>query len=94
MKIEFDPAKSARNARERGLPFSVLEAFDWVTAEYLEDTRFAYPERRMVAIGYVGERLHFVCFTRRGDVVRIISFRKASRKEIREYEETKAANRR
>jgi uncharacterized DUF497 family protein len=94
MKIEFDPVKSEKNTRERGLPFSVMEAFDWVTAEYSEDTRFAYPERRMVAIGYVGVRLHFVCFTQRGDVVRIISFRKANRKEIREYEEAKAAYRR
>jgi len=91
MKIEFDPAKSQKNARERGLPFDTVKDFDWETAEYSEDVRFSYPERRMVAIGLIGARLHFLCFTRLGEVVRVISFRKANKKEIREYEQKKAA---
>jgi uncharacterized DUF497 family protein len=93
MKIEFDPAKSERNARERGLPFELVWDFDWETAEYEEDARFSYPERRVIAIGYLGERLHFICFTMRGDVLRVISFRKASNKEIREYEKKKTTHR-
>lgn len=92
MEIEFDPAKSERNARERGLPFDLARDFDWETAEYEEDVRFAYPERRMIAVGYLGKRLHFVCFTMRGDILRIISFRKANNKEMRDYEKKKAAH--
>ena len=92
MKIEYDPAKSAKNARERGLPFELVEQFDWVTAEFSEDVRFSYPERRMVAVGFIGARLHFICFAQLDDVIRVISFRKASRKEIREYAEKKAAH--
>lgn len=92
MKIEFDPAKSERNARERGLPFDLVEQFDWTTVQAEDDNRFAYPERRVVATGFVGKRLHVVCFTPIDGGVRIISFRKANKREIRKYEEKKAAH--
>lgn len=45
-----------------------------------------YSERRFVALGYLSERLHMLCFTPVEDGVRIISFRKANRREVREYE--------
>jgi uncharacterized DUF497 family protein len=85
--IEFDLAKSERNARERGLPFARADEFDWETATYEEDVRRGYSERRFVALGYLGERLHMLCFTPVEGGVRIISFRKANRREVREYEE-------
>jgi uncharacterized protein (DUF4415 family)/uncharacterized DUF497 family protein len=50
MKIEFDPVKSAKNAREQGLPFPLADEFDWEGALYTEDVRHAYPERRFVAL--------------------------------------------
>lgn len=86
MIIEFDLAKSERNARERGLPFDRAYEFDWETATYEEDIRGEYSERRFVALGYLSERLHMLCFTPVEDGVRIISFRKANRREVREYE--------
>jgi len=55
--IEFDDAKSRRNARERGLPFDRAAEFEWETALIAEDTRKRYPERRFEAIGYIEERL-------------------------------------
>lgn len=85
MKIEFDPEKSNKNKFERGLPFDCVTKFDWDTASYIEDIRYPYPERRFVAIGYLGERLHVICFTPIQDGVRIISFRKANLREIRSY---------
>jgi uncharacterized DUF497 family protein len=85
--IEFDLAKSERNARERGLPFDRADEFDWETAIYEEDVRRGYSERRFVALGYLGERLHMLCFTPVGGGVRIISFRIANRREVRGYEE-------
>ena len=63
MRIEFDPAKSARNARSRGLSFDLAAGFDWESAVYREDSRRAYPEGRIVALGYVGPRLCVLCFT-------------------------------
>jgi len=90
MKIEFDPAKSEKNARERGLPFEMVEAFEWETAVSSEDTRFPYPEVRFTALGFIGQRLHVVCFMAISGGIRVISFRKANKREGRRYEEEKA----
>ncbi len=85
MPIEFDPAKSEKNAAERGLPFSMVVEFDFDTAEVTEDTRRAYPERRFVAAGYIGARLHVVCFTPIKGGIRVISFRKANQREVKHH---------
>lgn len=85
MRIEFDPAKSDRNAAERKLPFSRAAEFDFDTAKLAEDTRRPYPERRFVAVGYLGTRLHVLCFTPIDDGIRVISFPKANRREVKRY---------
>lgn len=90
MKIKFDPAKSERNARERGLPFETVEDFEWESAVMSEDARFPYPETRFNALGFIGRRLHVVCFTAIDGGVRVISFRKANAREVRKYEKEKA----
>jgi len=87
MRIDFDPDKSARNERERGLPFTAVECFDWEGALYTEDTRHDYPERRFVALGLIGQRIHVVCFTPIDGGVRVISFRKVNAREVRRYEQ-------
>ena len=86
MKIEFDPEKSNKNNRERGLPFDLTAEFDWETALYVEDVRHVYPERRFVALGYLDERLHVICFTPIKGGIRVISFRKANLREAKRYE--------
>jgi len=85
VKIEFDPAKSERNARERGLPFGLAAEFDWESALYSEDDRRLYPERRIVALGFLDRRLHVLCFTEIAGGVRVISFRKANAREVLRY---------
>lgn len=86
--VSFDPPKSAKNAAERGLPFSRVEDFDWDRSVTVEDTRHAYPERRFVSLGFIGERLHVVCFTPvAGGGVRVISLRKANKREVKRYEQ-------
>ena len=92
MKIEFDPAKSERNSRERGLPFGLMKAFDWESSQTRDDVRFPYPEPRRVSVGYIGQRLYVVCHTPVEEGIRIISFRKANQREIRKYEEAKASH--
>ena len=86
MKIEFDPAKSEKNRQERGLPFDMAHDFDWQTADYIEDIRREYPERRFVAVGFLADRLHVLCFTPILGGVRVISFRKANQREIKRHE--------
>lgn len=87
MKFEFDPAKSRKNASSRGLPFELVDAFGWETAVFYEDSRVDYGETRIIALGFFEHRLHVICFTPIAGGVRIISFRKANKREVRYYEE-------
>ncbi len=86
MYIEFDPDKNERNIRERDLSFQRVADFDFDTALVQQDVRNPYPEVRFVATGLLVGRLHVLCFTPAGDGIRIISFRKANLREIRNYE--------
>jgi uncharacterized DUF497 family protein len=87
VRIEFDPEKSERNVRERGLPFDLASEFDFSTALVTEDRRSDYPERRFVALGFIGRRLHVLCFTPIPGGIRVISFRKANSREVKAYGE-------
>ena len=85
MRLEFDPIKSARNERERGLPFAAaIHLFDRARIEW-EDRRKDYGEVRISTLGEIEGAIYFVSFTRRGETVRIISFRRANGRETRRY---------
>ena len=81
MEFEWDPAKSERNLRERGLSFELAEAL--FAGHFVEwpDTRRNYGEARILAIGLIGERVAVCIYTDRGNVRRIISLRYANRDE-------------
>ncbi|MCQ8117921.1 BrnT family toxin [Methylomonas rosea] len=85
MRLTFDPAKNARNIQERGLPFTMVENFDWQHALIMEDTRQDYGERRFRAFGKIEDRLFAVVFTPRDDALHIISFRKTNKREEKRY---------
>lgn len=87
MKISIDPKKNARNLAERGLGFERAADLEWETASITEDARENYPERRFVAVGHLDGRLHVLCFTPTMDGIRVISFRKANKRETKRYEE-------
>jgi uncharacterized DUF497 family protein len=89
VEITFDPRKSERNLRERGLGFEIASGFDLGSAIYAIDTRKDYGEVRIRALGFIGETLYALVFTMRGSSLRVISLRKASRKERMRYEKTK-----
>lgn len=81
MRLTYDPAKSERNAIERGMPFSLAELFDWSSALIVEDTRQAYPERRFQALGFIEAHLCMLVFTPRDGAVHVISLRRANQRE-------------
>ncbi len=87
MKISYDPKKNARNVAERSLSFERAVDFEWETASVTEDARENYPERRFVAAGYLDGRLHVLCFITTMDGIRVISFRKANKRETKRYKE-------
>ena len=59
MEIEFDPAKSALNAKERDLPFDLAAELDWSAAQTIEI--------RYVVVAPLRGRLHVVVYCSRGD---------------------------
>lgn len=79
--MSYDPRKNARNVAERNLNFECAAELEWETASIMEDIRGNYPERRFVASGYLDGRLHVLCFTPTVDGIRVISFRKANKRE-------------
>jgi uncharacterized DUF497 family protein len=90
MEISFDFAKSERSVTDRGLPFTLVEQMEWSGAVIKEDVRKNYGQRRSLALGMIGDRLHAVVFTLRADKVHVISLRKANQREVKNYgQETK-----
>lgn len=87
MEIDFDLAKNEKNIRERGLSFERVGDFDFETAQIRPDLRKDYPELRLVALGFLDARLHVLCFTQVADGIRVISFRKANQREVKDYEQ-------
>jgi len=85
MKLSFDPAKSDKNVRERGLSFEKAGEFDFGTAKFWEDARQDYPETRYIALGYLEKRLHVLVFSETDDGIRVISFRKANDREGKKH---------
>lgn len=87
MRIEFDPAKNDWNIRERGLSFERAADFDFAGATVKQDVRKPYPEVRYVALGMLEARLHVLCFTPVAGGIRVVSFRKANSREVRDHEQ-------
>lgn len=85
MRYEWDEVKRAETLATRGIDFASMESFDWATAVIERDTRHVQ-EIRYIATGYIGGRHHRVVYTEWGEIIRIISLRKANAREVRRYE--------
>jgi uncharacterized DUF497 family protein len=81
MDFEWDEAKSEKNRRERGFGFEVAASiFDGFVIEW-SDVRETWGEARVVAIGSAEGFILAVVYTDRDVVRRIISARRARKKE-------------
>jgi uncharacterized DUF497 family protein len=87
MRIEFDPTKDASNQLKHGVSLAMAAELDWDAAWVWVDERFGYNEMRMIALVPKTEILYYVAFVDRGDVRRIISLRRANRREVKHYVE-------
>ena len=85
MELEWEEIKRKANIAKHGLDFADIPSLDWDNATVLEDTRKHYPEPRYWAFAKRGTRLHMVAFCLRGEKVRLVSFRRANRKEVRRH---------
>lgn len=87
MRFQFDPAKATANLRKHGVSFADAEG---VFADPLALHRAdpdAEAEERFVAVGLGGGgELLVVTYTLRGESIRLISVRRATRREVKAYE--------
>jgi hypothetical protein len=85
MEFEWDEAKRLSNLDKHGIDFlDVEEVFDGDIVT-VEDDRYGYGERRFVTFGLLQGRVVAVVYTDRGDAMRLISVRKATKYEQRTY---------
>lgn len=91
MRIEFDPAKDATNRANHGISLALADRLDWDRMWVRADRRREYGEARWIGSAPLGTRLYVVVFTQRAAGIRIISLRKANRREVTAYEKATQA---
>lgn len=82
MEFEWDEAKAETNWRKYGVCFAeAIAVFEDDRRRLFVDNRFDYGEERLVELGMADGKLLAVTYVVRGDKVRLISARAASRRE-------------
>ena len=85
MEFKWSEAKRAANLKAHGLDFvDAPQVFEGTTYTF-EDDRFAYGEQRLVTLGLLAGVPVSVIHTESDHEIRIISFRKATRREAQIY---------
>ncbi len=87
MQIAFDPVKDAGNMAKHCLSLAVAVELDWEAALVWVDARFDYNEERMIALAPETGIVYYVAYVDRGAARRIISLRRANRREVKHYVE-------
>ena len=86
---EWDLDKRSLNLARHGVDFEAIRDFEWETAKVEPSPRKG--EERFLALGFIGNRVHAVVYTLREDRTRLISMRRAKRREVKEHEEHRRA---
>jgi uncharacterized DUF497 family protein len=81
----FDPDKDATNKVKHGVSLADAELINWDAAQVWEDDRKAYDENRLVALAPIDDRLFCCVYVERDGQRRIISLRKANKREVTSY---------
>lgn len=86
MEFEWDEAKDAANRAKHGLSLADAARLDWADGQAEQDIRADYGEMRFRVLARLDGRVHLCVYTVRGGKNRVISLRKANRREIMRYE--------
>lgn len=88
LKFEWNPRKAVANKVKHGVSFEeALTVFSDRLARIFDDVAHSERENREIIIGYSGKRRLLVVSFIEIEGVRIISARKATKTEQRDYEE-------
>lgn len=83
--MEWDAEKDAQNRAKHGMGLGDAVLLAWEGRIEVPDSRHDYGEERRMAYAYIGDRLHVCVYTMRSGAMRIISLRKANKREITTY---------
>lgn len=88
-RFEWDEAKNQINIQKHGIDFTDVEDMFNHPMLTLVDNRADCGEERWIGLGWIHSMIGVVVYTERcGDVIRIISARKATKHEVRNYEQS------
>ena len=89
LRFEWDPQKATRNLAKHGVPFEeAATVFGDPLGHITSDPRHSVSEERFVLLGFSRrQRLLAVMFAERAQAIRIISARRATPRERRDYEQ-------
>ena len=85
IEFQHDPKKSEANGIKHGIDFDEAQAL-WSDPFLIEAPALTEDKPRFIAVGQIGARHWTVIFTWREERLRIISVRRARKKEIERYE--------
>lgn len=86
MKIEYDTRKNRQNIEKHGFSLNAFALLDFSVAQIIPDARRDYGEERIRIFAPIDGRLCSATYTMRGNTIRVISLRKANKRERRSYE--------
>ena len=93
MKFEWDEVKATANFAKHGVRFEDVSEFEWELSVDSLDLRKDYRETRVISTSTIRGRPHVLVYAMRNDAVRLISLRKANKRESISYEKAKKAKR-
>ena len=87
-RLEFDSVKNGTNRRKHGISLDRFGDMDFDAALVAEDiSHSSVTETRWSYLGPIDDVLHVGIVTYRGNATRVISLRRASRHERKQYEQ-------
>ena len=89
LRFEWDPKKAKSNLAKHRVSFTeAITVFADPLARIFNDDAHSVDDRREIIIGHSAKKnLLLVSFTAHGDLVRVLSARRATRMERKDYEE-------
>jgi uncharacterized DUF497 family protein len=85
--FEWDEQKAERNQSKHSISFPfATRAFDDENRVTVIDHRYDYGETRYITLAKIDNRVYVVAFTIRSSNIRLISARKANKREVKRYE--------
>jgi uncharacterized DUF497 family protein len=87
MELDWDEQKRQANINKHGLDFTLVDKADFAAAKLVIDDRYDYEETRYNMYVPIEDRLCVISFTWRNRIFRVISLRKANKREERFYNE-------